>query len=228
MQGLMMDAPLLISSLIKHADRYHGDTEIVSRLVEGGGIHRYTYRDAHSRARRLANALASLGVRMHDRVATLAWNGFRHFELYYGVSGIGAVLHTINPRLFDEQLVYIANHAEDLWICIDAATLPIAERIAPQLGGVKGWIYMSVDPEPPKSSLNLLSYERLLLPWRTPTDEVFVTLSKLVENKAASRQLEALRQEKAILSPSGLQEGPTASPPSVTIRLVLAPSSSMT
>ncbi len=98
MQGLMMDAPLLISSLIRHADRYHGDTEIVSRLVEGGGIHRYTYRDAHSRARRLANALTSLGIRMHDRVATLAWNGFPPFRGLLRGGGHGrGVAHDQSP-----------------------------------------------------------------------------------------------------------------------------------
>jgi fatty-acyl-CoA synthase len=90
MQGLMMDMPLSISSLIRHADRFHGDTEIVSRSVEGP-IHRYTYRDAHARSRRLARALVRLGVRSGDRVGTLAWNGYRHFELYYAVSGMGAI-----------------------------------------------------------------------------------------------------------------------------------------
>ena len=103
MLGSMMHWPLMISSLIRHADRWHGDTEIVSRTVEGP-IHRYTYRDAHSRTRRLANALARLGVAAGDCVGTLAWNGYRHFELYYGVSGMGAVIHTINPRLFHDQL----------------------------------------------------------------------------------------------------------------------------
>ena len=91
MQGLMMDQPLLISGLIRHADRHHGSTEIVSKTVEGA-IHRYTYRDAHRRARKLANALKKLGVRMHDRVATLAWNGFRHYEIYYAVAGSGAAV----------------------------------------------------------------------------------------------------------------------------------------
>ncbi|MFO1081145.1 MAG: long-chain fatty acid--CoA ligase [Reyranellaceae bacterium] len=161
MQGLMMDAPLMISSLIEHAARVHSDTAIVSRTIEGG-LHRTTYGEAAGRAKRLAKALARLGVRPSDRVGSLAWNTHHHFELFYGVSGSGAVLHTINPRLFDEQLVYIVNHAEDSWICLDGATLSIAERIAPQLPGVKGWIYMSVEPEPPASSLKLLSYERLL------------------------------------------------------------------
>ncbi|CAN5701845.1 long-chain fatty acid--CoA ligase [soil metagenome] len=161
MPGLMMDAPLLVSSVLEHAARIHGTTEIVARTAEGG-IHRTTYAEAHTRAKQLAKALAQLGVRPGDRVASLAWNTHHHFELFYGVSGSGAVLHTINPRLFEEQLVYIVNHAEDSWICVDAATLAIAEKLAPQTPGVKGWIYMSVDPEPPKSSLTLLSYEKML------------------------------------------------------------------
>jgi len=99
MRAQMMDMPLLVSSLIAHADRSHGDTEIVSRTVEGP-IHRYTYSEAHRRSKRLAQALARLGVKEGERVGTLAWNGFRHFELYYGVAGMGAVVHTINPRLF--------------------------------------------------------------------------------------------------------------------------------
>src|SRR5258707_1734602 len=94
MQGLMMDMPLLISDLIKHADRHHGDTEIVTKTVEDGSIHRYTYREAHRRARRLANALGTLGVRMHDRVATLAWNSYRHFEIYYATARSVASSHT--------------------------------------------------------------------------------------------------------------------------------------
>lgn len=161
MQGLMMDAPLLVSSVLEHAARVHGATEIVARTPEGG-IHRTTYAGAHARAKRLAKALAALGVQPGDRVGSLAWNTHHHFELFYGVSGSGAVLHTINPRLFDEQLVYIANHAEDSWICIDAATLPIAERIASQLRTVKGWIYMTVEAALPQSSLKLLSYEALI------------------------------------------------------------------
>ena len=161
MQGLMMDAPLLVSSVLEHAARVHGTTEIVARTPEGG-IHRTTYAEAHTRAKRLARALAALGVQPGDRVGSLAWNTHHHFELFYGVSGSGAVLHTINPRLFDEQLVYIANHAEDSWICIDAATLAIAERIAPQLRTVKGWIYLTVEAALPQSPLKLLSYEAMI------------------------------------------------------------------
>src|SRR5438270_13225302 len=98
MQGLMMDAPLLISGLLEHADRHHADAEIVSKMVDAS-VHRYTYRDAHARARKLAAALQRLGVQPGERIATLAWNSYRHFEIYYAVAGSGAVIHTINPRL---------------------------------------------------------------------------------------------------------------------------------
>ena len=135
MQGLMMDAPLLVSGLLQHADRHHGDTEMVSKNVDGS-MHRYPYREAHARARRLANALKALGVQKHDRVATLAWNGFRHFEIYYAVAGSGAVIHTINPRLFPEQVAYIANHAEDKVIFYDTTFAPLVEKLKP-IGGKK-------------------------------------------------------------------------------------------
>ena len=124
MRGLTMDMPLLVSSLIAHADRSHGDTEIVSRTVEGP-IHRYTYSQAHRRSKQLAQALLRLGVKEGDRIGTLAWNGYRHFELYYGVSGMGAVVHTVNPRLFHEQLVYIVNHAEDAYVFFDLSFVPL-------------------------------------------------------------------------------------------------------
>ena len=129
MQGSMMNMPLQISSLIRHAERWHGDTEIVSRMIEGG-IHRYTYAQAHRRTRQLANALQALGVQRHDRVGTLAWNGFRHFETYYAVAGMGAVSHTINPRLFPEQITYIINHAEDRHVFLDLTFVPLVEKIA--------------------------------------------------------------------------------------------------
>src|SRR4051794_2515282 len=118
LMGQMMHQPLLISNILIHADRHFGGTEIVSRRVDGD-VHRYTYRECHRRARQLANALAALGVKQGERVATLAWNGYRHLEAYYAVSGSGAVLHTINPRLFAEQIVYIANHAEDQYLFFD-------------------------------------------------------------------------------------------------------------
>ena len=162
MRGLMMDMPLLVSSLIEHADRNHGDVEIVSRTVEGP-IHRYTYSRAHKRAKQLAQALARLGVRDGDRVGTLAWNGFRHFELYYGVSGMGAVVHTVNPRLFPDQLQFIVNHAEDRYVFFDLSFAQLAEKLAPACKGVKGWVAMCDRAHMPKTSLSdLLCYEELL------------------------------------------------------------------
>ena len=146
MHGLMMDMPLLISGLIRHADRHHGATEIVSKTVEGA-IHRYTYREAHTRARRLANALKTLGVRPDDRVATLAWNGFRHYEIYYAVAGSGAVIHTINPRLFPDQIVFIANHAEDKVVFYDTTFAPLIEKLKPQLKTVKHFVPMNEEYE---------------------------------------------------------------------------------
>jgi 3-(methylthio)propionyl---CoA ligase len=132
MQGLMSERPLLISAIIKHAAVYHRDTEIVSRTVEGG-IHRYTYEAAERRAKRLARALLRLRIEPGERVGTLAWNTFRHFELYYAISGIGGVCHTINPRLFDDQIVYIVNHAEDRLLFVDTSFAPLIERLAPRL-----------------------------------------------------------------------------------------------
>jgi acyl-CoA synthetase (AMP-forming)/AMP-acid ligase II len=169
MRGLMMDMPLLVSSLIAHADRCHGDTEIVSRTVEGpgpdgeGALHRYTYSQAHRRSKQLAQALARLGVKEGDRVATLAWNGFRHFELYYGVSGMGAVVHTINPRLFPDQLVFIANHAEDAYLFFDLTFVGLVEKLALECKTVRGWVAMTDRAHMPRTSLpNLLCYEELI------------------------------------------------------------------
>ena len=162
MLSLMMNQPLMISSLIRHADKNHGDTEIVSRTVEGP-IHRYTYRAAHVRARRLARALTRLEVQPGDRVGTLAWNGYRHFELYYAVSGMGAVIHTINPRLFPDQITYIVNHAEDRYCFFDLTFTPLIERLAPECKSVKGWVAMTDRAHMPSVAIpNLLCYEELL------------------------------------------------------------------
>ena len=162
MRGLMMETPLAISSLIEHAARYHGAREIVSRTVEGP-IHRTNYAEAHSRAKRLVNALARLGVGEGDRVATLAWNGYRHFELYYAVSGMGAVLHTINPRLFADQIAYIVNHAEDSYVFLDLTFVPLVEAIAGRLDSVKGFVIMTDTAHMPETKLgNVLCYESLL------------------------------------------------------------------
>ncbi len=163
MLGLMQDRPLLISSLIEFAALYHGNTEIVSRSVEGP-IHRYTYKDLARRSKQLANALTRLGVKLGDRVGTLAWNTYRHFELYYGVSGMGAVLHTVNPRLFPEQIDYIVNHAEDSYLFFDITFAPLVEKLASQLKTVKGFVAMTDRAHMPKDSKipNLLCYEDLI------------------------------------------------------------------
>jgi len=166
MMSSMMQRPLLISSLLEHAAHWHGDTEIVSRTVESGAeyqVHRYTYADALKRAKRLANALTRLEVARGERVGTLAWNGYRHFELYYGVSGMGAVIHTINPRLFPEQITYIANHAEDQYLCFDLTFAPLVEKLAPSLTSVKGFIALTDRAHMPAIKVpNLLCYEDLL------------------------------------------------------------------
>ena len=161
--GQMMDQPLLISSIIEFAARHYGHVEIVSRRVEGD-LHRYTYRDCHRRARQLAKTLAGLGVAMGERVATLAWNGYRHMELYYAVSGSGAVLHTINPRLHPDQLAYIVNHAEDQYLFFDLSFLPLVEALAPHCPGVKGFVLMSDRTRMPAQTgiASLLCYEDLL------------------------------------------------------------------
>ena len=162
MLGQMMSMPLLISSLIRHASAYHGDTQIVSRLTEGG-IHRYNYADAHKRSRQLANAMIKLGVKPGARIGTLAWNGFRHFETYFAVSGMGAILHTINPRLFPEQIAYIVNHADDEYVCFDITFAPLVDGIAPHCKNVKGWIAMTDRAHiPTMKTPDILCYEELV------------------------------------------------------------------
>ncbi|MBS0452284.1 MAG: long-chain-fatty-acid--CoA ligase [Proteobacteria bacterium] len=142
MHGLMQDRPLIISSLIEHAARFHPRTEIVSRLPEGG-THRTDWAGVRRTACQVANALGALGVKPTERVATLAWNGWRHLAMYFGVSGTGAVLHTVNPRLFPEQIAYIVNHAEDQVLFFDTTFAPLVEKLAPQLRTVKTYVCMS-------------------------------------------------------------------------------------
>ena len=165
LQGLMMQMPLLISSLIEHADRHHGDAEIVSRRVEGD-LHRTTYRGLHRRARQMANALSGLGVARGERVATLGWNGYRHMELYFAVSGSGSVLHTINPRLHPEQIAWIVNHAEDRVLFFDLTFLPLVEAIAPHCKTVRRWVLMTdrahMPAEKSDKVRSLICYEDLI------------------------------------------------------------------
>ena len=163
MNGLMQQQALLISSLLVHAERHHGDREVVSRRVEGD-IHRYTYRDQAARSRRMANALAALGLGAGDRVATLAWNGYRHMELYYAVSGSGAVLHTINPRLHPDHVSYIAGHAQDRVLFFDLTFLPLVEAVASRLSTVHTFVLMTDRAHMPEHSKvpGLLCYEELI------------------------------------------------------------------
>ncbi|MDP7344085.1 MAG: AMP-binding protein, partial [Alphaproteobacteria bacterium] len=142
MHGLMMDRPLLISSLLEFGARYHADSEIVSRSVEGP-IHRSTLAQSHSRAKQLAQAMARLGIGEGERVATIAWNGYRHFELYFAISGMGAVCHTINPRLFGEQIAFIVNHAKDKLVFVDLTFVPVLEALAGRIDGVENIIVMT-------------------------------------------------------------------------------------
>ncbi len=162
MKGLMQDWPLLVHTVIDHAAQYHGDREIVTRSVEGP-IRRTTYKAVHSRARKIANALQSLGLGKGDVIATMAWNTDRHLEAWYGIMGLGAVCHTLNPRLFAEQLVYIANHAEDKVIFVDLTFVPIIEGIADQLSHLKHVIIMCDEAAMPDTKLkNAVCYETLV------------------------------------------------------------------
>ena len=159
MLGNMMDNQLLISGVIEHAEKYHSDAEIVSRTVEGP-IHRYTYSDAAKRSRKLANALVNLGLKEGDTVGTLAWNTFRHFELYFGVSGIGCVVNTVNPRLFPEQLTYIINHAENQYLFIDLSFIELVESLESTFDSIKGFIVLTDKENMPDTNLkNVICYE---------------------------------------------------------------------
>ena len=160
MLGLMQNHPLLISSLIDFAARHHQDGQVVSRRVEGD-IHRYTWADVQKRAKQVANGLDALGLKAGERVGTLAWNGYRHLELYFGVSGSQRVLHTINPRLLPEQIAWIVNHAEDQILCFETSFLPIVQGIHAHCKTVKHWIALCDEDKLPKDTgiPNLMSYE---------------------------------------------------------------------
>ncbi len=163
LMGQMMQMPLLISSLIRHAARHAADTEIVSKRVEGD-MHRSTWGEVERRSRQLAQAFARLGCVAGDRIGTLAWNGYRHVEIYYGSSGSELVCHTINPRLFPEQIVWIANDAEDKVLCFDLTFLPLVEKIAAHLTTVKHFVLMTDRAHMPASTAipGLLCYEELV------------------------------------------------------------------
>ena len=161
MLGLMQDRPLLISSLIEHAARFHASAEIISKTCEGE-VHRTSYAGLRSRAARLAKALIRMGIRPGDRVATLAWNTHRHMELYFAVSGIGAVLHTVNPRLFPEQIDYILNHAESRALFFDITFAELVGRLAPKLAHVGHFVAMTDRDHLPDALPAAACYETLL------------------------------------------------------------------
>ena len=162
MNGLMMNVPLSVTSIMEHAERVNGNVEIVS-VTGDNPRHRYTYRDAFLRTRQLANGLAGWGLAQGDRIATLAWNDYRHFETYYAAACSGYVCHTINPRLFPEQVAYIINHAEDQYVFFDPDFLPLVEGVAAECPGVKGWIILTSEAHMPRTSLpNVQCYETLV------------------------------------------------------------------
>src|ERR1044072_246115 len=152
MQGLMQDWPLLCHRIIDHAAIQHGNREVVTRSIEGP-IHRTNYREVRKRALKVAQRLEKEGVKLGDRVATLAWNTWRHLETWYGIAGIGAVYHTLNPRLFPDQLVYIANHAEDKVLFFDITFADLVAQIAPKLKNVEIYVAMTDAAHLPKANI---------------------------------------------------------------------------
>ena len=161
MLGQMMDHQLMISDLIEHAGRNHSTQEIFTRETDGSD-HRYTWGDCADRARQLANALIKAGVRPGDKVATIAWNNYRHLEIYYAASGIGAIVHTINPRLKPEQIVWMVNHAEDHWMMFDTTFAPLIDGMSSHCPQIKGWVAMCDQKNMPELKTDLLCYEDMI------------------------------------------------------------------
>ncbi len=180
MHGLMQDWRLVVPKVLDHAARNHGEREMVTRSIEGP-IRRTTLAELHSRSRRVAKALVNMGVKSGDRVATMAWNTDRHMETWYGVMGCGAVCHTVNPRLFPEQLVYIMNHAEDCVLFVDTTFVPVIEGIQDKIPTVKTIIVMTDEANMPNTSLtNAVVYEE----WIKGADDDFAW-ADVDENDAA-------------------------------------------
>jgi fatty-acyl-CoA synthase len=180
MLGLMQDWPLLIHRVIDHAAIQHGGRPVISRSVEGP-MHRTTYAEIRTRALRLAKRLDREGIRPGDRIATLAWNTWRHLETWYGITGVGAVYHTVNPRLFDDQIAYIVNHAEDRILFLDLTFVPLAERLAPHLASIERYVVLTDAAHMPETGLpNAVAYEDFL----AETDGDFAWAS--VEENAAA------------------------------------------
>ena len=172
--GSMQNWPLVLPRVLEHAARFHGEREMATRLVEGG-LHHTTYREIDARVRRGANALKRLGIAVGDRVGTVAWNTHRHFEAWYSILGVGAVYHTVNPRLFPEQIAYIVNHAGDRLLMIDVPFVKLFEALSPNLPSVEGYILLTDAANMPETTLpNAMSYEALLADERPEFDWVAV------------------------------------------------------
>ena len=175
MVGLMMDYQLTIDKILEHAHRMHPRKQITTKLPDGS-FHRYTYADMHRRVKKLSSALAKLGVQPGDRVGTFAWNHYQHVELYFGIPGAGAVCHTLNIRLFPEQLAYIVNHADDQVVFVDASLLPLYEKVLDEVQGVKHYVIMNAAGPVTTKLPNVIYYEDLIatgseeFAWRS-TDE---------------------------------------------------------
>ena len=181
MQGNMMLQQFNVIQLLTHAAQFHPTQEVGTQRVEGD-IHRSNYKTIYTRASQLANALATLGVQQGDCIASLAWNTYRHMEIYYAVSGMGAVIHTVNPRLFDDQIAYIINHVEDKWVFVDTTFIPQLERLQDELKTVKGFIVLCDEDAAPNTKLkNCICYESIISEQSTA-----FTWPQIDENSAAS------------------------------------------
>jgi len=180
MLGLMQDYQLTVQTILDHAALNHGEREMVTRSIEGP-IRRYTYKALRTRALRVAKALQKEGVGIGDRIATMAWNTDRHVEVWYGIMGLGAISHTVNPRLFAEQLIYIMNHAEDKILFVDLTFVPVIEAIAAKLPTIKKYIILTDEQHMPETSLpNAHAYET----WLAASDADFAW-ARFDENTAA-------------------------------------------
>jgi acyl-CoA synthetase (AMP-forming)/AMP-acid ligase II len=181
MLGLMQDWPLLLHKIIDHAAIQHGTREVVSRAVEDGRLRRTTYAQVRQRALKVAKRLTREGIKLGDRVATLAWNTDRHLELWYGISGMGAITHTVNPRLFPEQIAWIVEHAGDRLLFLDLTFVPLVEQLQDKLPSVERYIVLTDAFHMPDTTLKgAVSYEE----WLAEVDDDFAWAA-LDENTAA-------------------------------------------
>src|SRR5437764_10831695 len=173
MLGLMQDWPLLLHRIIDHAALQHGGREVVTRSIEGP-MHRTTYTEIRPRALRVAKRLQKDGIKLGDRVGTLAWNTWRHLEAWYGITGIGAIYHTVNPRLFPDQITWIINHAEDRLLLTDITFIPLLEKLADRLPSIERYVVLTDTAHMPATALkNAVPYEEWIdevdgdFAWRT-------------------------------------------------------------